>query len=174
MMVMMIMMMDMQQSVRTGRGNRSIRRKTASVPLCQPQIPHDLTRVRTLAATVESRQLTAWAMARSAIWPYTQLTSIQYPRSLLLRHLQFIIRALFREVRGGGNSIQRLAHLLRIHESRLDNGNAERGFSRFLSVPWAEYCAKSVPWKNPPLILSMTFKIQHSPSSPTWSTSVVE
>jgi hypothetical protein len=29
--------------MRIGRGNRSIRRKHASVPLCLPQIPHDLT-----------------------------------------------------------------------------------------------------------------------------------
>jgi hypothetical protein len=27
----------------TGRGNRSTRRKRAPVPLCPPQIPHDLT-----------------------------------------------------------------------------------------------------------------------------------
>jgi hypothetical protein len=29
--------------VRIGRGNRSTRRKPAPVPLCPPQIPHDLT-----------------------------------------------------------------------------------------------------------------------------------
>jgi hypothetical protein len=34
------------------------------VPLCPPQIPHDLTRARTRAAAVGSRRLTAWAMAR--------------------------------------------------------------------------------------------------------------
>jgi hypothetical protein len=32
-----------------GRGNRSTRRKPAPVPLCPPQIPHDLTWVRTRA-----------------------------------------------------------------------------------------------------------------------------
>jgi hypothetical protein len=47
-----------------GRGNRSTRRKPASVPLCPPQIPHDLTWARTGAVEVGSRRLTAWAMAR--------------------------------------------------------------------------------------------------------------
>jgi hypothetical protein len=46
------------------RGNRSTRRKPAPVPLCPPQIPHDQTRARTLAAAVGNQRLTAWAMAR--------------------------------------------------------------------------------------------------------------
>jgi hypothetical protein len=50
--------------MRIGRGNRSTRRKPAPVPLCPPQIPHDLTRARTRAAAGGSRQLTAWATAR--------------------------------------------------------------------------------------------------------------
>jgi hypothetical protein len=33
--------------MRIGRGNRSTRRKPAPVPLCPPQIPHDLTWART-------------------------------------------------------------------------------------------------------------------------------
>jgi hypothetical protein len=45
--------------MRIGRGNRSIRRKPALVPHCQPQIPHDLTWGRTRAAAVGSRRLTA-------------------------------------------------------------------------------------------------------------------
>jgi hypothetical protein len=45
--------------MKIGRRNRSTRRKPASVPLCSPQIPHDLTWARTWAATVGSRQLTA-------------------------------------------------------------------------------------------------------------------
>jgi hypothetical protein len=36
--------------MRIGRVNRSTRRKPAPVPLCQPQLPHDLTRTRTQAA----------------------------------------------------------------------------------------------------------------------------
>jgi hypothetical protein len=47
-----------------GRGNRSTRRKPTPVPLCPPQIPHDLTWDRTRAAAVGSQRLTAWAMAR--------------------------------------------------------------------------------------------------------------
>jgi hypothetical protein len=46
------------------QGNRSTRRKPASVPLCPPQISHDLTWYRTRATEVGSRRLTAWAMAR--------------------------------------------------------------------------------------------------------------
>jgi hypothetical protein len=45
--------------MRIGRGNPSSRRKPAPVPLCSPQIPHDLTRARTRAAAVVSRRLTA-------------------------------------------------------------------------------------------------------------------
>jgi hypothetical protein len=48
--------------MRIGTRNRSTRRKPAPVPLCPPRIPHDLTWART--ATVASRWLTAWAMAR--------------------------------------------------------------------------------------------------------------
>jgi hypothetical protein len=50
--------------MRIGRGNWSTRRKPASVSLCPPQIPHDLTRAPTRAAAVGSRRLTSWAMAR--------------------------------------------------------------------------------------------------------------
>jgi hypothetical protein len=35
-----------------GRGNRSTRRKPVPVPLCPPQISHDLTRARTRAVAV--------------------------------------------------------------------------------------------------------------------------
>jgi hypothetical protein len=51
-----------------GRRNRSAQRKPAPVPLCPPQIPHDLIRARTRAAAAESQPLTARAMVR----PYTQ------------------------------------------------------------------------------------------------------
>jgi hypothetical protein len=40
-----------------GRGNRSTRRKPAPVPLCPPQIPHDLNWDRTRAAAVGSLRL---------------------------------------------------------------------------------------------------------------------
>jgi hypothetical protein len=36
--------------IRIGRGNRSTRRKLAPMPLCPPQIPHDLTWARTREA----------------------------------------------------------------------------------------------------------------------------
>jgi hypothetical protein len=50
--------------MRIDRGNRSTRRKPAKVPLCQPQIPHDLIWTRTQAPAVGSRQLTVLPTAR--------------------------------------------------------------------------------------------------------------
>jgi hypothetical protein len=47
--------------IRIGRGNRNTRREPAPVPLCPPQIPHDLTWVQAQAAVVWSRRLIAWA-----------------------------------------------------------------------------------------------------------------
>jgi hypothetical protein len=49
--------------MRIGRGDRSTQRKPAPVPLCPPQIPHDLTWARTRVAAVGNQRLTAWAMA---------------------------------------------------------------------------------------------------------------
>jgi hypothetical protein len=49
--------------MRISKGKRSTRTKPAPVPLCPPQIPHDLTWARTRAAEVGSGRLTAWAMA---------------------------------------------------------------------------------------------------------------
>jgi hypothetical protein len=40
-----------------GRGNRSTRRKPVPVPLCPPQMPHDMTRYQTRAAAVGSRRV---------------------------------------------------------------------------------------------------------------------
>jgi hypothetical protein len=45
--------------MRIGRGNRSTRRKPDPVPLCPPQIPHDLTWDGTRAGAVGSQRLTA-------------------------------------------------------------------------------------------------------------------
>jgi hypothetical protein len=47
------------RGMRIGRENRSTRRKPTPVPLCPPQLPHELTRARTRAAAVESRRVTA-------------------------------------------------------------------------------------------------------------------
>jgi hypothetical protein len=62
--VTVIMIMGVFGGMKIGRGNRSTRRKPAPVPLCPPQIPHDLTWTRTRAVAVGSQRLTAWAMAR--------------------------------------------------------------------------------------------------------------
>jgi hypothetical protein len=47
-----------------GRGNRNTRRKSASVLLCTPKIPHDLIRTWTRVTTLGSQRLTSWAMAQ--------------------------------------------------------------------------------------------------------------
>jgi hypothetical protein len=44
--------------IKTGRGNRSTRRKPAPASLCLPQIPLDQIRARTRAAAVGSQRLT--------------------------------------------------------------------------------------------------------------------
>jgi hypothetical protein len=54
--------------MRIGRGNRSIPRKPATMPLC-PQIAHDLTWARTRAPAVGSPRITAWAMAQPFLRP---------------------------------------------------------------------------------------------------------
>jgi hypothetical protein len=41
------------------KGNRSTQKKSAPVPLCPPEIPHDLTGARTRAAEAGIRRLTA-------------------------------------------------------------------------------------------------------------------
>jgi hypothetical protein len=41
-----------------GRGNKSTQRRPVPMPLCPPQIPHDLTRARNQAVTVGSGRLT--------------------------------------------------------------------------------------------------------------------
>jgi hypothetical protein len=65
------------------RGNRSTQRKSAPAPFCPPQIPLDQTRARTRSAAVGSQRLTARAMARPKILPYTLLCRISERRSEL-------------------------------------------------------------------------------------------
>jgi hypothetical protein len=50
--------------MRIGRGDWNTWEKPAPVPLCPPQVPHDLTWAQTWDAAVGSRWLTAWAMAQ--------------------------------------------------------------------------------------------------------------
>jgi hypothetical protein len=45
--------------MKTGRGNQSTRRKPTPVPLCPPQIPHDLTLARTSEVTWCTHELLA-------------------------------------------------------------------------------------------------------------------
>jgi hypothetical protein len=49
------MVMTVEQIVERmiGKGNRSTRRKRATVPLCSPQIPHGLTQARTRTAATD-------------------------------------------------------------------------------------------------------------------------
>jgi hypothetical protein len=55
------------------RGNWQVGEKPVPVPLCPPQTPHGLTRVRTRASVVRGRRLTAWAMARPTVGVYTDI-----------------------------------------------------------------------------------------------------
>jgi hypothetical protein len=61
-----LMMDDEEWSSRWNdwEGKPKYSEKPATVPLCPPQIPHDLTRARIRATAVGSQRLTAWAMAR--------------------------------------------------------------------------------------------------------------
>jgi hypothetical protein len=45
--------------MKTGRGNRSTRRKHAPRPLCPPQIPHDQTQAQNRATAVRNQRLAA-------------------------------------------------------------------------------------------------------------------
>jgi hypothetical protein len=51
--------------MKIGRGNQSTRTKLVSVPLCPPQIAHDLTQHRILTTAVGSRQLIAMCFSKS-------------------------------------------------------------------------------------------------------------
>jgi hypothetical protein len=69
--------------MRTDRGNQSNPRKPAPLPLCPPQISHDLTWARTRAAAVGSRRLTAWAITR----PFGELTRDSRAFSYVVIHM---------------------------------------------------------------------------------------
>jgi hypothetical protein len=75
--------------MRIGTGNRRTLRKPTPVPLCPPQIPHDLTWARSRAPAVGSSLLTAWAMVR----PTTVITMINFknvtPYSLVELYRRF-------------------------------------------------------------------------------------
>jgi hypothetical protein len=54
-------------------------KKTAPMPLCPPQMPHDFSWDRTRTAAVGSQRLTAWAMARPLCVCMSGLTSTHAP-----------------------------------------------------------------------------------------------
>jgi hypothetical protein len=58
------------------QGNLSARRNPAPVPLCSLQIPRDLTRARTRAATLRSQRLISWATARLSLPRNTLLLQV--------------------------------------------------------------------------------------------------
>jgi hypothetical protein len=55
--------------MKTGKGNRSTRRKPAPAPLFPPQVPFGQARDRTRATALGSQRLTAWTMGRPV--PFT-------------------------------------------------------------------------------------------------------
>jgi hypothetical protein len=80
------------------QGNRSTRRKPAPVPLCPPQIPHDMTWPGTQVAAVGTRRITSWAMARPwasflgfyvAAHPITALRWLWVPSDLNFKTVHF-------------------------------------------------------------------------------------
>jgi hypothetical protein len=78
--------------MRIDRGNRSTRRKPAPVPLCTPQIPHDLTWDWTRAAAVGSQRLTAWALARPPVnYPEPLQSSSHAPSYLFKIYFNIIL-----------------------------------------------------------------------------------
>jgi hypothetical protein len=91
--------------MRVGRGNRSTRRKPASVPIYPPQIPHDLTRARTRAAAVGNRRLTAWAMARPSL--YVNIIGYVQKRVLYGRFKEFLKVVVTARFRGYAPSSER-------------------------------------------------------------------
>jgi hypothetical protein len=62
-----------------GRRNWSTQRKSAPMPLCPPQIPHDQNWEWTQVMVGGNQQLTAWAVA----WPILGCDTLQCGRSLL-------------------------------------------------------------------------------------------
>jgi hypothetical protein len=78
--------------MRIGRENRSARRKPAPLPLCPPQIQHNLTWVRTLVAAVVSRRLTSSAMARPCLYSY--VNEVSYESVLRFLELE-VLSAIF-------------------------------------------------------------------------------
>jgi hypothetical protein len=64
--------------MKIGRGNRSTRRKPAPMPLCPPQIPHDLTRARTRAAAVRSQWLTAGLLFTNQLTETVRRPEVQH------------------------------------------------------------------------------------------------
>jgi hypothetical protein len=56
--------------MRISIGNRSTRRKSSRVPLCPPQIPHDLTPARARAAAVGTRRLNSLSYGTAQVSKY--------------------------------------------------------------------------------------------------------
>jgi hypothetical protein len=77
--------------MRIGRRNLSTQRKHAPVPLCPPQIPHDLTWAWIGATVVERRQLTAWAVARPKKVTYQATGLVRHPARTLVTILTHIL-----------------------------------------------------------------------------------
>jgi hypothetical protein len=74
--------------VMIGRGNRSTRRKPASLPLCPPQIPYDPTWARTRAVTVRTQRLTG--LSYGAPIYLTLLKTLPSKRNLNLKRCRII------------------------------------------------------------------------------------
>jgi hypothetical protein len=123
--------------MRIDRGNRRTRRKPALVPLCLPQISHDLTRSRTRASVVRRRRLTAWTMAR----PFPEFISdlpskrnLQLPWNTKAHCLFHKSLPLFRMLSKIKHSHSRKSNLLQTHFNNILSSMSRFLSSRFLVI----------------------------------------
>jgi hypothetical protein len=107
--------------MRIGMGSRSTRRKPVPVPLCPPQIPHDLTRARTRASAVGSRRLTVWAIA----WPEV-INLVRIARCL--KRVEFLA-SLLSSLRDGLSSYWHTFYFT-LHVSGCDHNQCKKPFEQ--------------------------------------------
>jgi hypothetical protein len=123
------------------RGNRSTRRKHAAMPLCPPQIPHDLTLDRNRVAALEDRRLTAWDMTLPWYYHVCEWLQTGFGMAIgLIEHLQTVTTSNYSAV-ANSHTLQftTARDLLCLHQSLPGSGFQRRTFS-LLWVPELSPC----------------------------------
>jgi hypothetical protein len=119
----------------SGRGNRSIRRKSVPVPLCPPQIPHGLTWAWTQAATMGNQRLNA--RATSCLIFITKCSKQKWDYSCILiltiKNRKFIFT--FSLVGGFLHRVSRkkLRNVVYIVCNKLDTSCTDRKLSNYIT-----------------------------------------